>query len=115
MHAPGHLQHLVGAEVQTREHVAAALHDVGVARVVDDHRVEAGDVERRLARRRHRQQERPRHLRVEERADHADRLAAVVERGRELLPAVSQLAGDLLDLGPAGSNACVSSTRADAR
>src|SRR6267143_1703642 len=34
--------------------------------------------------------------------DHANRLAAVVERRRQGLPAIPQLAGDLLDLRPRG-------------
>ena len=41
VHAPRHLQDLVGAEVDPGEHVAAALDDVGEARVVDHHGVEA--------------------------------------------------------------------------
>ena len=80
MHAPGHLQNLVGAEVQAREHVLAALHQVGEPRVVNDHRVEALHVQRALPGRRHRQQERLGLLRFEERADHANGLAAVIER-----------------------------------
>src|SRR2546426_11468131 len=75
-----------------------SLHDVGVARVVDHHGIEAADVERRLACRGHRQQKRPAHLAVEEGSDDPDRLAPVVERGRQALPAVAELLRDLLDL-----------------
>ena len=56
VHAPGHLQDLVGAEVLLREHVAPAIDDVEELHVVDDHRVEPAHVERALARRGHREE-----------------------------------------------------------
>ena len=40
VHAPRHLQDLVGAEVHAREHVATAIDHVGETRVVDDDGVE---------------------------------------------------------------------------
>src|SRR5256886_6968189 len=43
-----------------------------------------------------------RSLAVEEGSDDPDRLAPVVERGRQALPAVAELLRDLLDLGPSG-------------
>ncbi len=48
-HAPvdaaRHLEDFVRAEVEPRQHVATPLDDIGVARVVDHHGVEAADVE----------------------------------------------------------------------
>ena len=100
MDAARHLQDFIRAQVQTREDVAASLDDVGVPRVVDHHRVQAADIQRRLTRGGHGEEERPSHLAVEKRPDDADRLAAVVERGGQALPPVTQLLGDLLDLSP---------------
>ena len=80
VHAAGHLQNLVRAEVLLREHVAAAIDDVEELLVVDDHRVEAAHVERALAGRGHRQEVRLLLAALEKRTDDANRLAAVVER-----------------------------------
>ncbi|MBK8003516.1 MAG: hypothetical protein IPK12_06100 [Gemmatimonadetes bacterium] len=99
VHPPRHLQDLVGAKVQAVQDVAALVHHVGVARIVDHHGVEPAHVERRLPRRRHGQQEGVRHLPLEERADHADRLAPVVEGGVEPRPAAAQPLGQVLHLG----------------
>ncbi len=98
VHAPRHLQDLIGAQVESGEHIAPPLDDIGVAGVVDHDGVEAADVERRLPGGGHGEQERARHLAVQKRPDHADRLAPVVEGGGERRPAVAQLAGDLLHL-----------------
>src|SRR6266516_5158414 len=102
VHPPRHLEDLVRAEVEPGQDVPTSLDDIGVARVVDHHGVEAADVEGGLARRRHRQQKRPAHLPVEERPDDSDRLTPVVERRRHSLPAVAELLRDLLDFGPGG-------------
>ena len=80
------------------EHVSAALDHVAVAGVVDDHRVEPPDVERGLAGGGHRQEEGTLHLALEERANHPDRLAAVIERGVEPLPLLTESGGQPLDL-----------------
>ena len=80
MHTPSHLQNLVRAEVQPREHIAPAFHHIRKARVVNHHRVESLHVERALAGRRHRQQEGFLRFALEEWPNHANRLAAVVER-----------------------------------
>ena len=45
MHPPRHLEDLVGTEVEPLEHIAAPLHHVAVAGVVDHHRVEPAHVE----------------------------------------------------------------------
>ena len=82
MHTAGHLQDLVGAEVQAMENIAAALHDVAVTSVVDDHRVEPADVERRLAGGSHRQEKRPLDLTLEKWPNDPNRLATVIERRR---------------------------------
>ena len=102
MHPSRHLENLVGSEIEAVEHVAAALDHVAVTRVVDDDGVEAGHVQRGLTRRRHREQERPLDLPLEKRSDHPDRLAAVIERGRETLPLLTQLLAKALDLGAGG-------------
>ena len=99
MHPPGHLQDLVGAEVEPVQHVAAAIHLVGVARIEDDHGVEPAHVERRLARGRHGQQERSLHLALEERPDDPDRLATVIERRRQLRPLAPDVGREMLHLG----------------
>ena len=100
VHPPRHLQDLVGAEVQPVQHVAAAVHHVGVAGVVDHHGIEAADVERRLPRGGHREQERVLRLALEEGPDDPDRLAAVIERGVEPGPPLAQPPGQLLHLRP---------------
>ena len=102
VHAPRHLQQLVRPQVQPGQHVAPALHHVGVPGVVDHDRVEAADVQRRLAGGRHGEEKGSLHEPVQERTDHADRLAAVVERRGQRLPAVAQLARDQLHLGARG-------------
>ena len=99
MHAAGHLEDLVGAEVHPVQHVAAALDDVAVARVVDHHGVEPAHVERALPRRGHGEQPGALDLGIEEGADHPDRLAAMVERRGEPLPLLAELGGELLHLG----------------
>ena len=48
----------------------------------------------------HRQEERPLDFALQERPDHPDRLAAMVERGGEPLPLGPQIPGQALDLGP---------------
>src|SRR5438093_346698 len=83
----------------TRSASPASWNSGGVARVVDHHGVEPADVERRLARRGHREEEGTAYLAIQEGSNHADRLTPVVERGGERLPAIAQLAGDLLHLG----------------
>src|SRR5207249_10142776 len=67
--------------------------------IVDHDRVKPADVERGLACRSHGEQERPFDQTVKKRSNDANRLATVVERGREVGPAVAELVGDLLDLG----------------
>src|SRR2546425_8823329 len=62
VYATRHLEDLVRPQVEARQHVAPPRHHVGVARVVDDHGVEPADVERRLTRRGHREEERTAHL-----------------------------------------------------
>ena len=75
-----HLQDLVGAQVQLRQHVLAALDDRREARVVDHDRVEPLHVERALPRRRHREEIRLVLRAFEEGPQHANRLAAVIVR-----------------------------------
>src|SRR5690606_16913876 len=58
VHASGHLQDLVGTEMEAMQHVATTLDNVAVAGVVDDHGVESGHVERRLPGSRHGEQPR---------------------------------------------------------
>ncbi len=98
VHAAGHLQDLVGTQVQPVEHIAAALDHVAVAGVVDHHRVQPTDVEGGLARGRHREQERALDLAFEKGTDHADRLTAMIERRREPPPLLAQIGGEPLDL-----------------
>ena len=102
VHAARHLQDLVGSEVQPGEDVPPPLHHVGVAGIIDHYGVEPRDVQRRLPGGGHGEEEGPGHRAVEEGPDHADRLAAMVEGGRQHLPAVAQLARDLLHLGAGG-------------
>ena len=97
VHATRHLEDFVGAEVQPRQHVAAARDDVRVARVVDHDGVEPADVERGLAGGGHGQEKGPPHLAVQKGADDPDRLPAVVERGRQSLPPIAKL---LRERGP---------------
>ena len=80
VHPTRHLKNLVRTEMQPREHVAPALDHVGEAGVVDHHGVESTHVERALSGSRHREQERLLDLALEERTDHPDRLATVIER-----------------------------------
>src|SRR6267154_886402 len=98
MHPAGHLKDLVCAEVRACQHVLAALHHVGVSRIVDHHRVEPADVERGLASRRHGEQERPFDQTVKKRTNNANRLTAVIKGGGQVGPTVAQLFRDLLDL-----------------
>ena len=83
VHAPRHLQNLVRAQMHAREHVASAVDHVGEARVVDDDGVEPRHIQRTLPGRRHREEERLRHHALEEGTDHANRLTAVIVRGRD--------------------------------
>ena len=100
VHPSRHLQDLIGAEMQAMEHVAAPLHHVAVSGVVDDHGIETRHVEGRLTRGRHRQQERALDLALEEGADDPDRLAAVIEGGRQPRPLGAQARRQLLDFRP---------------
>src|SRR5882672_9382549 len=95
-----HLENLVGAQVRPCQHVLAALHDIGVAGIVNHHRIQATNVERRLARRRHREQEGTFDQTVKKRTNDTNRLAAVVKGSREVGPAIAELFCDLFDLGP---------------
>jgi hypothetical protein len=100
VHAAGHLEDLVGPEVGAGEHVAPPLDDVGEAGVVDDHRVEAAHVERALAGRRHGEHVRALVVALEEGANDADRLAAVVVGGGEARVAHPHARRRLLDARP---------------
>ncbi len=80
VYSTGHLQDLVGAEVEPGEDVLAALDDVAEASVVDDHSVEALNVESALPRRRHCEEIRFLLFAFEKWADYSDRLATVIER-----------------------------------
>ena len=82
------------------EYVPAPIHHVAVSGVVDDHRVEARHVDRRLPRRRHRQQERLLDQALEIRPDHPDRLPAVIERRVELGPLGGEIRCQPLHLRP---------------
>ena len=83
MHAPGHLQNFVRAQVHAREHIAPAVDHVGESGVVDDDRIEPRHVQRALSGGRHGQEKRFRHDALEKRTDHANRFAAVIVRGRD--------------------------------
>ena len=96
VHTPGHLEYLVGAEMEPREHIAPAVHDVRKTRIVDDHSVEPAHVQRTLPSSRHRQEVRLGHLTLEKRPDHADRLAAVIELRCDLPVARANICGHLL-------------------
>jgi hypothetical protein len=102
VHAAGHLEDLVAAEVRAGEHVAPALDHVGEARVVDDHRVEPAHVERALPGRGHGEHVRLLPVALEEGADDADRLAAVVVRGVDARVAHGHARRGLLDPGARG-------------
>ena len=97
MYAAGHLENLVGAEVELGEDVLSALDDGGEARVVDDHRVEALDVQRALPCRRHREEVRLRLFSLEEGTQHANRLTAVIVRGVDARCAHPHVLRGLLD------------------
>jgi len=97
-----HLQDFVRAKIGPRQHVLAALHDVGVARVVDHDRVETPDIECRLASRGHREQERTFDQTVKKRPYDAYRLAAVIEGGGEVGPPIPKFLRDLLYLSAGG-------------
>ena len=99
MHPSRHLEDLVRAKIEPVEHVSSPLHHVAVTGVVDHHRIEPPHVERRLTRGRHGQQERTLDFTLQERADHADRLPAMVERRGEPLPLLPQPLGQPLHLG----------------
>ena len=102
VHASGHLQDFVGSEIQPVQHVAPVVHDVAVSRVVDHHGVETGKIERRLTGRSHRQQVGLGDFTLEKGAQHADRLTAVIERGREARKATPKLRTQSFDLGSRG-------------
>ena len=65
--------------MQTREHILTAFDDVAEPRVVDDHRVEALNVERALSGGRHRQEVRFFLFSLEKGPNDPDRLATVIE------------------------------------
>ncbi len=73
-----------------------ALDQVREARVVDDDRVEPLHVQRALPRGGHREQERRANVALEKRADHANRLAAVIVRDLEARVPRRNVLGDLL-------------------
>ena len=102
VHATGHLQNLIGAEMHAREHVAAAIDDVREARVVDDDRVEPWHIERTLPGGGHRQEERLGHLAFEEGANHADRLAAMIVCRRDARETAAYPLGRFLHAGARG-------------
>ena len=79
VHTPRHLQNLVRTQVHTRQHILAAINHVGKAGVVDHHRVEPLHIERTLARSGHREQVRLLHRAVQERPNHANGFAAMIE------------------------------------
>ena len=83
VHASGHLQNFVRAQMHAREHIPSPVDHVGESRVVDDHRIESRDIQRALTSRRHGQKKRFRYHTLEKRTDHANRLAAVIVRGRD--------------------------------
>ena len=82
MHTPSHLQNFVRTQVHAREHVAPLVDHVRETRIVNDDRVKAWNVERTLPRGRHRQKIRFRNRAFQKRANHANRFAAVIMRGR---------------------------------
>ena len=98
VHPSRHLQDLVGPEVEPREHVAAPLDHVGVAGIVDHDAVESADIERGLPGGGHGEQEWALDQTVEKRANHADRLAPVVEGRGEPGPPIADVLGDAFDL-----------------
>ena len=102
MYPARHLKYLVRAEVQAGKHVSSALDDIAVPSVVDHHRVQAADVERRLTRGRHRQQKGLPGLSLQKRPDYADRLAPMIERRVESRPPLAQFRRDGLHLSPSG-------------
>ena len=80
MYAPRHLQDLVGPEMQLRQHVLPTLDDRREARVVDHDRIQPLHIERALPRGGHGEEVRLLLLTLEERAEHANGLAAVIVR-----------------------------------
>ena len=96
MYPARHLENLVGAEVELREHILAAFDDGREARVVDDDCVESLHVERALPRRGHREKVGLLLLSFEEWAQDADRLAAVIVRRVDARRAHADVLGGLL-------------------
>ena len=97
VHPAGHLKNLVRPQVRPCQHVLAALHHVRIARIVDHDRVQPADVEGGLACGSHSEQEGAFDQTVKKRSNDANRLATVVEGGGEVVPAVAELFGNLLD------------------
>src|SRR2546425_5820371 len=80
------------------QHVLATLHHIRVAGIVDHDRIEPANIQRRLARSRHGEEEGSFDQTVKKRPDDPNRLAAVIKGGRQIGPAVAKLFRDLLDL-----------------
>ena len=99
MHPSGHLKNLVGPEVRPCQHVLATFYHIGVARIIDHHRIQPTDIESGLTCGSHGEQERPFDQTVKKGANNANRLATMVKSGRQVGPAVAELFGDLFDLG----------------
>ena len=112
MHAPGHLQDLVRAEMHAREHIAAAVDHVGEAGVVDDDGIEPRHIQRALPGRRHREEERLRDHAFEKWTDYANRLAAVIVSGRNARVAQPHPLGGLFHRGARGQEHRHTSLRA---
>src|SRR3989454_143524 len=98
MHPASHLKNLVGSQVCPCQHVLATLHHIRVAGIVDHDRIEPANIQRRLARSRHGEEEGSFDQTVKKRPDDPNRLAAVIKGGRQIGPAVAKLFRDLLDL-----------------
>ncbi|WP_228565309.1 hypothetical protein [Myxococcus sp. AB036A] len=94
VHAPRHLQEFVVAQVHAGEDVAAALHQIREAHVINDDGVQPRHVERALPRRRHREHEGPGRRALQEGTDGAQRLAAVVVEWFETDTRLMQRYGD---------------------
>src|SRR5262249_27255181 len=100
MHAAGHLEDLVRAEVLLREDVSPPVDRVEELHVVDDHGVEPAHVERALAGGGHGEEERLALAALEKRTDDTNRFAAVVERGVDARRRVSNVVGGVFDSAP---------------
>src|SRR6266516_2991941 len=102
MDSSGHLQNLVGAEVQSGEHILSALDDVAEAGVVDDNCVEPVNVERALPRSCHRKEVRLLLLALEKRTNDPDRLATVVKSAVDTGKSLRDELGGSLNAGSSG-------------